>query len=743
MIQDGRVDIQTKNAGYGGDGHYARDCQKPKVRDAKYFREQMVLAIKDEAGNNLNNEENDFMLDTSYGDETMEELTVAVIEVIQLILWIVDSGCSMHMTGNLQVLRNFVEKFMGTVRFRNDNFTAITVYGDYVQGNLTICHVYYVEGLRHNLFLVKQFCDGNLEVAFRSNMCYVWNLKGDDLLTGSHKSNLYTIFISKMVASSPNPSIIHTRYNKTPYELIRGRKPNIQYFHVYGFPFYPTNDRDDLGKMKPKADIAFDGNVFYNAPPTLMFEEAESSLTYQDPSNMHEFHQKHRSSDRWTKNHPTDQVIGDPSKPNKSCLVAKGHRQEEGIDFKEYFAPVARLEAIRIFVAYAAHKNFPIYQMDDYEFELIAYSDADLVVCNDDCKSTSEGIQFLGDKLVSWSSKKQDCTTMSTAKAEYVFLSACCAQVIWMRTQLLDYGFWTEYQLPDLFPKALPKERDQVSILAKDMGFGQEMHQSEEPKAFYSVTSPKDYAVTYSNEEMSHHTLYGVKCLQDYAATFKYTRDDVSDSALRRNICDRGNVGSQRKCNHSIGNEMVSFIVNMEDDVDINTLTIEQYLAWVQDYVRPGVVKPKIGNDIEFEINSNFMRELRCKLFKVFPITLKGPTLIWINRFLVGLITTCDLLEKAFIRKYCPPFKTTKKLEIIRNFKQEMDETLYYAWERYNDLLFKCLHHDLNCQQKVHIFYTGLNIPTRGVLDSKGFIPLVTLTQALISTQFMVEHLHD
>ncbi|GJS11992.1 retrovirus-related pol polyprotein from transposon TNT 1-94 [Tanacetum coccineum] len=81
--------------------------------------------------------------------------------------------------------------------------------------------------------------------------------------------------------------------------------------------------------------------------------------------------------------------------------------------------------------------------------------------------------------------------------------------------------------------------RDQVSILAKDKGFGQEMHQSEETKALYDITSLKDYAVTYSNKEMSHHTLYEVKCLQDYAATFKYTRDDVSDSALRRNICDR------------------------------------------------------------------------------------------------------------------------------------------------------------------------------------------------------------
>ncbi|GJY47564.1 hypothetical protein Tco_0436627 [Tanacetum coccineum] len=78
-------------------------------------------------------------------------------------------------------------------------------------------------------------------------------------------------------------------------------------------------------------------------------------------------------------------------------------------------------------------------------------------------------------------------------------------------------------------------ERDQVSILAKDKGFRQEMHQ----KSLYSVTSPKDYTVKYSNEEMSHHTLYGVKSLQDYAATFKYTSDDVADSVLWRNICDR------------------------------------------------------------------------------------------------------------------------------------------------------------------------------------------------------------
>nr|GEV38873.1 hypothetical protein [Tanacetum cinerariifolium] len=90
--------------------------------------------------------------------------------VIQLVLYIVDSGCSKHVTGNLQRLRYFVEKFMGTVRFRNDHFTAITGYENYVRGNLTICHVYYVEGLGHNLFLVGQFCDGDLETISISEM---------------------------------------------------------------------------------------------------------------------------------------------------------------------------------------------------------------------------------------------------------------------------------------------------------------------------------------------------------------------------------------------------------------------------------------------------------------------------------------------------------------------------------------------------------------------------------------------
>ncbi|GJZ60688.1 reverse transcriptase domain-containing protein [Tanacetum coccineum] len=127
-------------------------------------------------------------------------------------------------------------------------------------------------------------------------------------------------------------------------------------------------------------------------------------------------------------------------------------------------------------------------------------------------------------------------------------------------------------------------------------------------------------------------------------------------------------------------------------------------------------------------------------ILRVFPITLKGPTLRWINRLSVGLVATWDLLEKAFIRQYFPPFKTTKKIEIIRNFKQNMDKTLYHAWERYNDILFKCPQHDLNNHQKVQIFYTGLDISTRIMLNSKGFLPLMTPTQTLKSIQVMADH---
>ncbi|GJZ82186.1 hypothetical protein Tco_0647180 [Tanacetum coccineum] len=89
-----------------------------------------------------------------------------------------NSGCSKHMTGHRDKLINFVSKFIGTVRFGKDYFAAIMGYEDLKIGNILVSRVYYVEGLGHNLFFVGQFCDSDLEVAFRKHTCFVRNLEG-------------------------------------------------------------------------------------------------------------------------------------------------------------------------------------------------------------------------------------------------------------------------------------------------------------------------------------------------------------------------------------------------------------------------------------------------------------------------------------------------------------------------------------------------------------------------------------
>nr|GFB57850.1 hypothetical protein [Tanacetum cinerariifolium] len=95
------------------------------------------------------------------------------MHIVQICLWVIDSGCSKHMTSNRALLTNFVEKFLGTVRFGNNDFVVIAGYEDVVIGSMTIKKVYYVEGLGHNLFSVGQFCDDGLEVAFQKSTCFV------------------------------------------------------------------------------------------------------------------------------------------------------------------------------------------------------------------------------------------------------------------------------------------------------------------------------------------------------------------------------------------------------------------------------------------------------------------------------------------------------------------------------------------------------------------------------------------
>ncbi|GJS42946.1 hypothetical protein Tco_0567989 [Tanacetum coccineum] len=169
------------------------------------------------------------------------------------------------------------------------------------------------------------------------------------------------------------------------------------------------------------------------------------------------------------------------------------------------------LEAVkRVFWYLQGTINMGLWYPKDTAMALTAYADADHAGCQDTRRSTSGSAQFLGDKLVSWSSKKQTSTSISSTEAEYIAMSGCCAQILWMRSQLSDYGFAynriplycdnksaialccnnvqhsrskhidirhhfireqvekgvvelyfvrTEYQLADIFTKALPRER--------------------------------------------------------------------------------------------------------------------------------------------------------------------------------------------------------------------------------------------------------------------------------------------
>nr|GEZ05790.1 hypothetical protein [Tanacetum cinerariifolium] len=186
------------------------------------------------------------------------------------------------------------------------------------------------------------------------------------------------------------------------------------------------------------------------------------------------------------------------------------------------------------------------------------------------------------------------------------------------------------------------------------------------------------------------------------------------------------------------------------------------------------MVKQKIKGNVNFEIKSRFMRELREETFsgnknkdahdhvdrvlnivslfnipevsqdtvllRVFSFTLTGTAKRWVDRLTPGAVNTWDLLKKAFIQMYYPPSKTAERLKDIHKFKQESNESLYQAWERYNGLLYKYPTNDINSHQKINIFYKGLSTMNRQFLDSRGPIPGMTPNQALTTIQTMADH---
>ncbi|GJR31609.1 hypothetical protein Tco_1107841 [Tanacetum coccineum] len=117
-------------------------------------------------------------------------------------------------------------------------------------------------------------------------------------------------------------------------------------------------------------------------------------------------------------------------------------------------------------------------------------------------------------------------------------------------------------------------------------------------------------------------------------------------------------------------------------------------------------------------------------MLRAIPVSLTGAASRWLRIKLAGSITTWEVLKTKFLSKYCPPARTAKKMEEINNFLQEPDESLFCTWERFKELLMKCPQHHLTDMQEVILFYNGLDVTTRQILDSKGAIltkPLLML----------------
>ncbi|GJY46370.1 hypothetical protein Tco_0435433 [Tanacetum coccineum] len=127
-------------------------------------------------------------------------------------------------------------------------------------------------------------------------------------------------------------------------------------------------------------------------------------------------------------------------------------------------------------------------------------------------------------------------------------------------------------------------------------------------------------------------------------------------------------------------------------------------------------------------------------MLRAFPMSLTGATSRWLRNKPFGSITTWEDLKAMFLSKYCPPTRTAKNIEEIKNFQQEPDENLYQAWERFKKLLMKCPRHYLIELQEVVLFYNGLDLLTRQILDSRGAMPSKTAGDAKVAIQEMAEY---
>ncbi|GJY70166.1 integrase, catalytic region, zinc finger, CCHC-type containing protein [Tanacetum coccineum] len=278
----------------------------------------------------------------------------ATRSVIQIVLWYLDSGCSKHMTGNRSQLINFVSKFLGAVRFENDHIAKIMGYGDYQMGNVTISWVYYVEGLGHNLFFVGQFCDSDLEdevsefmikflkmiqVRLNGTVRNIRTDNGTEFFNQTLKAYYEEVKISHQtsMARTPQQNGIVERRNHTLVEAARNML------------IFSTTLSEPRTKLLTPGTIS--SGLVPNIPSSTPYvPPTKNDWEYCFSQSMQEELNKFKRLKVW-------ELV-----PHSDCVLVITLKWIYKVKLDEL--GVARLEAICIFIAFAALMNMVVYQMD-------------------------------------------------------------------------------------------------------------------------------------------------------------------------------------------------------------------------------------------------------------------------------------------------------------------------------------------------------------------------------------------
>ncbi|PWA80314.1 hypothetical protein CTI12_AA197830 [Artemisia annua] len=413
-------------------------------------------------------------------------------------VWHLDSGCSRSMTGVKQYLHKYIEEPGPKVVF-GDNSSAPEGYGSVNCNGIVFTRIAYVNGLKYNLISVSQLCDAKYIVQFDDKRGTIFNANKEVVLIAPRRDDVYVLDMSTL---TQNGTCHFTKASEAISWLWHKRLSHLNFKHINNLSKDKPCSACEKGKhhrasYKTKQNFSIKSclhllhmDLFGPVSPMSIHHENLSNPEQicQGKNRQYSIHLQDKgrcdlgsstdqgisiSQEKYIKNTLKKYDLSDcPSvktpmvPPNNLGPDLTGKPVNQTM-FRGMIGSLMYLLATRPDIQFAvclcaryqsdpkeSHlttvkrilrylkgtSNLGLYYPNCSGFDLKGYTDSDYAGCNMDRKSTSGSCQFLGGKLVCWSTKKQQSVAMSSAEAEYVAAASCCANVLWMKSQLSDYG---------------------------------------------------------------------------------------------------------------------------------------------------------------------------------------------------------------------------------------------------------------------------------------------------------------